>query len=123
MKMNKADIRKEIAAMRPDPAVQIRLRAFELESLRSSGQTKCDICSNVIKIAEAMESWKGNVCLYVSCISCLSKAPLQIVTLPDGIHINYMDGQSTGFIRGGASLIPNTRVLDKKQIPGKGRQK
>lgn len=107
--MKKEEVRKEVQRISSKPHIKLRLRAYDLETLHKQEMTKCDICAKTVRVANALESWKGNVCVYVACFSCLSKSPLQFVNYPDGLHVDYQDGVSTGIVRGSDSLLPNTR--------------
>lgn len=85
---------------------QLRLRVLDLMELHSTGMTKCDLCGETVRRANAVESWRGNTLLFVACMNCLSAAPVEMVSYPDGLHIDHCTDQPTGLIRGASSLLP-----------------
>lgn len=92
-----------------NPRVLRRLRYYELESLAEKGKTKCDSCKNVVQKSEAIESWKGNSCIYVACLNCLTKDPVTLSIYPDGIHIDRQFGESSGVIMGSDVFLPSKK--------------
>lgn len=92
-----------------DPRLALRLRYYKLEQAHRNGLTNCDICGNTWKKSEAVEMWKGEACVFVACLQCLS-APLQVALYPDGLHIDHREMEGAGVIRKADSVLPsNTR--------------
>lgn len=90
-----------------DPRVALRLRYFQLETLAKNNQTQCDICHTVISKGEALETWKGNACVFVGCLSCYRDRGVLFTMYPDGLHIEPQEQGSTGFVRSSHSMLPS----------------
>lgn len=91
-----------------DPAVALRLRYLELEELAKAGKTKCDRCEKTVTRGNAIESWKGNSCVYVACLGCLGEVGILFVVHPNGLHVIPQEEAATGTVRGVSSLLPSS---------------
>lgn len=91
-----------------DERLALRLRYLELMELEEQGKTKCDACESIVNKGDALEMWKGNVCLYVACFGCLRSRHISIAMYPDGLHIQPQSPGSTGLIRTAESLLPSS---------------
>ena len=69
------------------PTAKAQLRAEHLRRLHPAGQTRCDKCERDVDTDEALETWRGGVCVYVVCDGCLNGRELSFVKRPDGIQV------------------------------------
>lgn len=87
--------------------VALRLRHIELQRLAQENKTRCDRCEQPIPRGEALESWIGDRCAYVVCMSCLAKESLHVSRYPGGIAFDATGESSHGCIRSARNTFPS----------------
>jgi len=91
------------------PQAALRLRHMDLERTAKDDCTVCDQCGHTKPRDEALESWVGGRCVWVSCLDCLRGSSLEVEYRPDGLKLSVGSGDDRhSTIRAAHSLFPSS---------------